>query len=58
VGYPDIADNGQSALSLATDAVGTKIILISHDINQAKRVGGDIKLPTDDEGVHPLSRSD
>ena len=52
----DLSESQQQVV--AADAVGTKIILISHDTNKAKRIAGDIKLPTDDEGVHPLSRSD
>ncbi len=40
---------------ITMDAVVTKIVLVAHDINQAKRIAGDIKLPIDDEGVRPLS---
>ena len=40
---------------IAMDAVGTKIVVITHDINQAGRTADDIKLPTGDEDAHPLS---
>lgn len=38
---------------LVADAVGTKIVLFAHDINQAERNVVDIKPPTGDEGAHP-----
>ena len=40
-------------MSLA--AVDTRIVVITHDINQAERIADNIKLPTDDEDAHPLS---
>lgn len=39
---------------LVADAVGKKIFLFAHNINQTERNVVDIKPPTDDEDARPL----